>query len=164
MKIRPNIGKSLEHRLGDRRRHSASANPESAVSRLPIVSTHGDCANVDGPWPRRVDELREECHRLADQGTRMRLAGLSRSGGGRTPGEQFVAGAQDAMRWTLAERANAPLRQDLTVVSDANVGQIATLARRLARTDTPVAAYAAGVVAWLEWLTGDGDHLTYPPA
>jgi hypothetical protein len=118
---------------------------------------------VDGPWPRRSDELAQECRRLTEQGTRMRRAAPDGPGGGRTPGEQFVAGARDAMQWTLGERAHAPLRGDLTVVNDANVGQVATLAQRLARTDTTAAAYAAGIAAWLDWLTGDGNHVTYPP-
>jgi hypothetical protein len=66
------------------------------------------------------------------------------------------------MSWTTARSTAAPLRSDITVVSDVAVGQVATLAKRLSRTDTPVAAYAAGVAAWLEWITGGIPHMTLP--
>ena len=116
-----------------------------------------------GPQPGLLTRTSNE---IAEEGAR--LLALARASPAAEPTAlpahahdlRFRAGAVAAMRWTLTETEVAPLRPDLGPVTPTNIGHVATLGQLLAKTDTAVAAYAAGVCAWLFWLTGDSPPIS----
>jgi len=110
--------------------------------------------NVDGPWPRREDELAAERVRLEERMGVGRTAGGNRPSKAFTPAERFVAGARDASRWTFGCSPMAPFSDQARSVSFAAVAEVVAVAERLLTGPPAVRHYADGVRAWLLWITG----------
>jgi hypothetical protein len=120
-------------------------------------------ANMDGRWAPTWDAFEEQIGRLLK-------ADLELMAAGERPPEQlsarelFAIGAWQAMEWTLGQRPKPPMWQGppMPVCYDI-IGLVAEGAERAAQGSV-LPAYAAGVLAWLRWITGQAPEIVYPPA
>ncbi|MEJ2579700.1 MAG: hypothetical protein P8Z68_11510 [Kineosporiaceae bacterium] len=121
-------------------------------------------ANVDGPWSHRSQaDLAGELVRLTRYTARVRTPGLDCAPESLSPVEAFVHGAAAAAMWTVGLTSRAPIGTRPLALSNKTITEQREAAGR--RADAPGRAranVAAGVAAWLDWLTGKRPEMDYP--
>ncbi len=120
-------------------------------------------ANVDGPWPLRSRaDFGVQLDQLAIRLRLVAAGGVHRGGDELSVGEQFTIGVKDAAAWTLGISSKAPFVPGVTVVSDSALGARVADAQLMVSLGAEARYYAAGVRAWLFWLTGVVESVEYP--
>jgi hypothetical protein len=126
------------------------------VEFLPI----GEGPRFSGPWVRSAREI-EENWRVLGVLVDQILARPDRAFGDFSYGERYTLGVRAAARWSLGLEVKAPLTAEPAPVDGANLVAELAVAEYLADGDTPASGPAAGVWAWLAWLTGSADRMVF---
>jgi hypothetical protein len=80
-----------------------------------------------------------------------------------SPGERYAVGVGLAGRWSLKLQTTSPLTGDEAPVSAASVARELSVAEVLVTAQRPDWEAAAGVQAWLSWLTGAAERMVFRP-
>jgi len=131
---------------------------------LPARRTGAPLPRFAGPWARSAEEV-GDCWRvlggLVSRFARGVAADPGRPAEELSYGERYLLGAHAAARWTLGLTTRAPLTGQEAVPDEHRI------AIELAYADGCLAARgvlgdpAAGVRAWLAWLTGRADTMVF---
>lgn len=116
----------------------------------------------DGPWARSGQEVRD-CWGVLGGLIGAFAEGLAADPGRMTSelsyGERYTLGAHAAARWTLGLTPRAPLTAQEAVPDVHRVAIELAYADGCLTAEGPLQDPAAGVRAWLAWLTGQAERM-----
>jgi hypothetical protein len=127
---------------------------------MPVGSTSSEGARLARRWvpsERDIATNLEVLGGLLEQMT---------AGGGReyhdlSYAERYTLGLRAAAQWSAGLSPNSPLTGEAVPLDAEHLASELALAELLADGDLPSKAPAAGVRAWLSWLTGRADRLVF---
>lgn len=139
-----------------------SARPVSA--RAPVMSAASASGPVFGPadglWHRSQAEVAHAWRVVSGLLDRVMAAG-PRDFEDLSPAERYTAGVVFAAGWCLGVRPLAPLSGRRVPASAAQVTAELALAEVMTAAQGPGWESAAGVHAWLSWITGSSDRMVF---
>ena len=118
--------------------------------------------NPDGPWARQPEQIRVELLTAVERLRQLRARPMSERMADAMVSESFAVGVFAAARWTLGLMAERPMDGVVARVCDVEVNGQLRHARRVFDCEGAGWDMAYGVLAWLQWLTGGLDEITYP--
>lgn len=127
---------------------------------VPVESTPTDGADGGRRWVPSDGEIRDNLGILGELLDGMTSRG-DRAYSELSYGERYTLGLRAAAQWSAGLSANSPLTGDEVPLDAEHVASELALAEFLAGSDLPSKAPAAGVLAWLAWLTGRVDRLVF---
>ena len=126
----------------------------------PVAFTPVGGSGPGSPWVRARSEIEEQINILGALLSEMVTKG-DREAGELSYGERYTVGVRAAAQWSLGETRSAPLMgSSLPPTAGALESELA-LAEHLVTSCGPGHDLAAGVRAWLTWMTGEADRMVF---